>query len=80
MEHGQRQFDIPKMPIAYLQHFTTGLTEICLARDAHARVERAIFGGQMVAGDVEEGAVAYFEDTLLYDILTRALRMLSAQV
>ena len=73
MENRQRQLDIPKMPIAYLQNLTTSFAEVCLARDAHARVKRAVLGREVVARYVEEGAVADFEDTLLYYVLTRAL-------
>ena len=80
MENRQRQLDIPKMPIAYLQWLSTRLAEVRLARDAHTRVERAVLGWEVVARDVEKGAVAYFEDSLLYDVLARALEMSSARV
>ncbi len=78
VEGWQDQFDDPKMAVALLQGLPTGLTLAMLAGDAHARIERAVDFGGTVSCEIEQFPVAYFEDALINDILTRAVLIVRA--
>jgi hypothetical protein len=82
MEDRQDKAHVSKMTVAVLQRLSTGIANVGLGRDAHAPIERTIFGnGTSSSGsslvEIEEAAIDEFNCGLVYDVLIRpaAVRM-----
>ena len=59
---------MPEVAIAILESETAGSTLFPFARDAHPRVERAIFGVGAAFVEVEESSIGEFDLGLVDDV------------